>query len=151
MVDRQRISEQEFMECVGRFSGRVVDHPWFSDHSVMYLEIGREIETDPPPHNPEHEHGIFMGYDWCLSMPGGRQIKRKDQGAEQAAEEQLTGSRIEAIRVSSSKQLVIEFAGGVMLASASEQGSGLEWDLREYPGRYVAIRDHQYSLEISGE
>ena len=51
--------------------GLPVSHVWFSDHSVVYLELG-DLKPNPKQRgdgsqmNPNGEMSIYCGYDWRI-------------------------------------------------------------------------------------
>ena len=133
----------EFSELLQRFEGRVVESVWFSDYSIMYLELGEVV--DAARNHPQHEHSIFLGYDWVLQLQDGEVLERLAR-EDARVDACLRGQPILSVCVVDDQALRIDFADGARLQSRSRVGDPPEWHLREH-NIWAFIGEHKYRVE----
>jgi hypothetical protein len=132
----------DFFEFLDRFKGRTVSSCWFSDYSILYLELGEAI--DSTRNNPKHEHHIFLGYDWRLMLVNGQHIERLERD-DLFVEKLLTGQIISDLRIIEENKLQVEFANGNRLESKSGVNEPPDWEIREF-NQYACIDKGEYCV-----
>lgn len=118
--------------------GEPVNHVWFSDYSICYLELGELKAGRLLPNgrlgNPSGEFVLFLGYDWRVEFCGlhrsrldlhGNDIERESLLAE------LQGAVIRSVDlVAESSEIEIRLSTNAVLRTTSDDGEDPSWSIK---------------------
>ncbi|MGL6047109.1 MAG: hypothetical protein ACRC02_11665 [Vogesella sp.] len=119
--------------------GEMVSHPWFSDYSICYLELGAlkagKQYANGRVGNPSGQFSIFLGDDWEAEYSGQhrsrRQLHVSSDEEYEAFVASIRGAVIQAVAVvEGSFELEIRLSTGVVLRTISKFPHEPEWDVR---------------------
>ena len=119
--------------------GEMVSHPWFSDYSICYLELGAlkagRQYANGHVGNPSGQYSIYLGDDWEAEYSGQhrsrRQLHASSDEEYEAFVASIRGAVIQAVAlVEGSFELEIRLSTGVVLRTISECPDEPEWDVR---------------------
>ena len=143
---RQEASEEAATEFLARFRGSVVSSVWFSDHRVMYLEVGNRLPAQQAENHPKHEKHIFPGYNWIIRQSVGDPIERRHSGSDRLAEDLLVDRQVASVLVSGAFELVVHLDSGTIIESVSDREEDPDWDLRD-GHEYLGVSAGSFQFE----
>ncbi len=124
------------MPSIADVVGEVVSHPWFSDYSVCYLELGA-LKAGKQYANgrigiPSGQFTIYLGDDWEAEYAGQHrsrlQLHASSDVEYEAFVASIRGAVIQAVAlVEGSVELEVRLSTGVVLRTISEVPDEPEW------------------------
>jgi hypothetical protein len=117
--------------------GEPVNHVWFSDYSICYLELGELKPGRTLPNgqlgSPSGEFTLFLGYDWNVEF-GGLHRSRLDLHGNDIEREslmaQFQGAVVRSVDlVAGSSEIEIRLSTNIVLRTASADGEDPSWSI----------------------
>ena len=148
MMPRIPVSSRYATEFLSRFRDQKITTVWFSDHRIMYMELGGKLSATRPENHPHHQQHIFPGYDWRILSGDEVVLRRTDPDSDKIAERLLVGETIAMLAVGDSNELIVSLGTGLVIESVSEDGQNPDWNVRDGRFEYLGVSDGEYEMEF---